>query len=237
MWEKYFKFFKNVLPYLGIIVIIRILIALIGEAGIKLVLHTSISEKVIDIITLLFVIAGWVLGSIVMIAMMRYLHKEISETPTVRWNAEIAMAKKYFLPFAVLSLIFGLIIAFGSVLFIIPGIIFFVWYYFAIYHLILNDKKILSGLPASKELVVGRWWSVALRLIIPKLVFIIIGWLVYVAVFAIIQIVFKPSTLTSIMVNQSTKYIIMLLYTPAIILSDLILFKDLLENKTGVVVK
>jgi len=78
---------------------------------------------------------------------------------------------RLIIPVFILSIIVGLIIFGGLLLFIIPGIIFGVWYAFAMYEIVLNDKKIKESLHNSKLLVKGRWWSVVWRLLAPTIVF------------------------------------------------------------------
>ncbi|MDP3990825.1 MAG: hypothetical protein Q8P63_00820 [Candidatus Nealsonbacteria bacterium] len=57
----------------------------------------------------------------------------------------------------------GLITMGGMLLFIVPGIIFAVWFSLAVYVLVAEDKKGITALFASKQLVEGKWWSVFWR--------------------------------------------------------------------------
>jgi hypothetical protein len=81
------------------------------------------------------------------------------------------------------SLLTGLVIFGGTVLFIVPGIIFSVWYVFSTYAVILDNKKGGVALKFSKSLVIGRWWRMVWRIVVPSLLF---GLIAYVIILAII---------------------------------------------------
>lgn len=53
----------------------------------------------------------------------------------------------------------------GFILFIVPGVIFSIWYMFAMIISITEDKKGWNAMVASKMYVKGRWWAVVWRLI------------------------------------------------------------------------
>ena len=66
------------------------------------------------------------------------------------------------------SLLTTLIVFGGLILLIIPGLIFALWYIFATYVMMLEDKKkITECLSESKRLVVGRWWAISWRFFLP----------------------------------------------------------------------
>jgi len=64
-----------------------------------------------------------------------------------------------------LGMITGLILTGAHLLFIVPGIIFSVWFFFAPFVFIEEDERGLSALLRSKEYVRGRWFPVLLRLL------------------------------------------------------------------------
>ena len=59
----------------------------------------------------------------------------------------------------------SIIILGGFLLFIIPGIIFSIWFSLAEYAFVFDDKKGMQALWRSKELVQGYWWPVFGRLL------------------------------------------------------------------------
>jgi len=66
--------------------------------------------------------------------------------------------------FVWISILAGFITLGGFLLFIIPGIIFAIWFAFPIYVLVSEDLRGMNALFRSKQLVSGKWGSVALRL-------------------------------------------------------------------------
>jgi len=79
--------------------------------------------------------------------------KPISEILKSAWSGLIGR-------FFVLNLLVGLIVFFGFILLIIPGIIFAIWFMFSTYILIFEKKGILESIGRSRELVSGYFWSV-----------------------------------------------------------------------------
>lgn len=62
--------------------------------------------------------------------------------------------------YLLISLILGLIVLAGSILFIIPAIIFGVWFSFAKFLVLDKNVGIREALRTSKEMVKGRFWKV-----------------------------------------------------------------------------
>lgn len=69
----------------------------------------------------------------------------------------------------------GFIICGGFMLFIIPGIIFMVWFFFAQFILIKEDAHGMDALLKSREYVRGEWFNVALRLLLIWAASILVG--------------------------------------------------------------
>jgi len=69
-----------------------------------------------------------------------------------------------------ISSLVSLCVAGGTILLIIPGIIFFVWFAFSPYLLVDQDIKGTNALSESRELVRGYWWPVFGRLILITLI-------------------------------------------------------------------
>jgi hypothetical protein len=84
-------------------------------------------------------------------------------------------AKKSYWKFLLLSILLALMIGFGSVLLIVPGILFLTWYAFSKYIFIEDEKAgILVALGRSKNLVKGKFWKVLGRLAVFGLFMIIV---------------------------------------------------------------
>lgn len=71
-----------------------------------------------------------------------------------------AKSKPLIWPFAWTSILTGLVVMLGFMLFIIPGIIFAVWFGFAKFATLFDGKKGTDALGYSKSLVKGNFWPV-----------------------------------------------------------------------------
>lgn len=73
-----------------------------------------------------------------------------------------------------ISILVGLITMGGFLLFIIPGILFAVWFSLALFILIAEDVRGMDALLKSREYVRGMWWPVAWRFIFISILSIIV---------------------------------------------------------------
>lgn len=84
----------------------------------------------------------------------------ILKNPKMEIKELFISTKTLFWKFLGLSLLTGILIFLWTLLLIIPGIIFGVFYCFASYLLIFEDVKGLNAIKRSKALVTGYWWAV-----------------------------------------------------------------------------
>lgn len=99
----------------------------------------------------------------------------IKENPTE--FSIIDMLKKsrlYFGKYLWLIFLSGILVALWTMLFIIPGIIFMIYYSFSIWVFLDLGLKGKAALNKSKELIKSYWWAVFGRFIFPLVIFIII---------------------------------------------------------------
>lgn len=73
-----------------------------------------------------------------------------------------------------ISILVGLIALVGLILLVIPGLIFAVWYSFALLIFVLEGTKGYEALKKSKALVSGRFWLVVWRWIVPYFIYSVI---------------------------------------------------------------
>lgn len=129
------------------------------------------------------------------------------------WQIKDAIGdgSKIFWPFVWLNILSAIIILVGFLLFIIPGIIFTVWYSLAAYVLIFEDRKGWPALKRSKEIIKGYWWPVFGRLLLLILAALgasfILGWIPYIGSLTL-QILFPPfSTIYSYLIYKNLREI------------------------------
>ncbi len=84
----------------------------------------------------------------------------VLKTPTVEFKELFKNTKGLFWKFFGLSLLTGILVMLWTLLLIIPGIIFGIFYSFALYLLIFEDIKGMEALKKSKAMVSGYWWGV-----------------------------------------------------------------------------
>lgn len=88
-------------------------------------------------------------------------------------------AKAFFWSYLWLALLVGIVTMVGFLFFVIPGIIFAIWFAFSYFILIFENKRGTDAMKASKAYVKGKWWSVlgryAFLILIGILVSIVMG--------------------------------------------------------------
>ncbi len=169
-WRVYTENFKlfirvtawGVLPALALS-LIALIHKLVGVAfyNYSVMLYLALSA-------LSAIIVIWIQIVIIRLINSGLTHQTINlkETKSLAWHDVVS----YFW----VSFLTSLAIAVGLIALVVPGLIFTVWFafattIFAIYHL-----KGRAALIKSKSLVAGRFWSVALRLAIPYLLYVIV---------------------------------------------------------------
>jgi hypothetical protein len=73
-------------------------------------------------------------------------------------------AKMLIAPVLTVALLQTLIMIGGLLLLVIPAFLFFVWFSFAQFEAILNGKRGMNALQASKEIMKGKFWKIFLTL-------------------------------------------------------------------------
>lgn len=158
-WDFYRKNFKIILPIMGLFFLISML-----DTIIRSFVYQPEGNVGIYVVGTLISIPFYLTMLYLTIATIEFLARALkNERPALAEIYKIALKK---LPMALLvSLVVGAIIIGGTILLIIPGIIFAIWFNFAIYTYILEGRTKLEALKESKILVRGRWWPVSWRVL------------------------------------------------------------------------
>lgn len=88
----------------------------------------------------------------------------------------LSESRSIFVSYLWVSSLVGLAVLGGLILFIIPGIVFLVWFVFSSYVLIDQGIKSKQSLAESKNLVKDYWWAVFGRLILATILITAISW-------------------------------------------------------------
>ena len=134
--------------------------------------------------------------------------------------------------FAWVLILTGFITMGGSMLFMIPGIIFSIWFIFTSYVLVSEDIGGMNALMKSKAYVQGHWWSVSWRFLALGLIFIgpfIVLAIILGAITAGITLV-AGKTGASIF-SDSINFLITTFLTPFLITYSFLLYENLKEIK------
>jgi len=116
----------------------------------------------VSLILFLWVNLGWLFGIVkVDIGVRESLRLSREKFPSYLWVAILTI----------------LIVSLGSLIFIIPGVLFAVWFIFAPFILVEEDLRGWKALQKSRELVRGRWWPVFGRLLIMWLITVAVSML------------------------------------------------------------
>ncbi len=108
---------------------------------------------------------------VVSLALMRILYDRYEGRPAAEPKVGIKQVIPTFWPVVWTIILSAIAILCGFILFIIPGIIFSIWFSFSIYATLFDGQKGGAALKASKHLVQGRWFAVLWRLVAPAFVF------------------------------------------------------------------
>jgi uncharacterized membrane protein len=126
------------------------------------------------------------------------------------------------------SLLTGILVFFGTLLLIIPGIIFAVWYLFTIYIVIFEKKDATEAMQSSKALVVGRWWGITWRAVVPQVLFIVI--LVVLQILIMLPLSFLQGAKIFEVIDIILSILVSAIFTPLSTLAILVLYFNVREN-------
>lgn len=141
-----------------------------------------------------------------------------------------------------LSILSFLVIAGGTFLFVIPGIIFGIWFAFAAYVLVSEDLKGREALLKSKAYVQGYWWPVLGRflligLLLAALVSLFNG-IVFIGIFGLRLIVGSQPLVSQILtmfITALIQFFSTVLLAPISAIYSFLLYQDIKTKKAGLV--
>lgn len=166
-WKIYSKNFQLFLKPILIILAGSVVMTLFQILFIAQDAELPYGLLIIPFLLLLLIFAFiylWIMIYVTQLADLLYRNQPID--PKQIWQGAYKKIPSYLWT----GILVGLIILLGSILLIIPGIIFSIWYYFSTYIVILEkDTQNIDVLKSSKELVKGRWFKTLWRLMLPYL--------------------------------------------------------------------
>lgn len=169
--ELYKKNWRALIPYLVLLFLPTLILSLLGVLGSVLSFYVPGTSLATNLIILAVFAASIIFSIWTSIALAHELKNLLENKAALGWKVIFASSSHLIWPMIYTSILVGIIVLAGAILLIIPGIIFAVWYAFAVYAVIFDGQKGMSALKNSKNLVVGRWWDVAWRIVAPALLF------------------------------------------------------------------
>ena len=232
-WLLYNKNFKTYLK-----LSFWLFIFTLPTAGVGL-LRNSFSFSVMFNIAVNIIVSFlvFILTIFMTIVLIRVADKQLSSKEQkikISLKDEFSTALSLWPEVLLVSIIVGLIQLAGFVLLIIPGIIFSVWFGFALYFVIFEKAKIKESLVKSKALVRGRFWGVFLRILVPSILWSLFAWAVSIIFVNLIDLVIKfaPSTVSSFRVALDIIKVfgvsyLEVLFVPLFVITMVVLFRNL----------
>jgi hypothetical protein len=203
-----------------------VLLAIVGIlSGIIQIYGYYYGQGILVILLLLIVAIASIIVSLITSTSMimvtkKLLDKQMVDEPKKMMND----AKKIIGGVFIVGLLVALIVIGGSILLFIPGLIFAIWYSFAVFEAVLNNKRGMEALSESKKLVSGRWWAILWRLIGPSIPLIIVVFVVQfiVGIIAVAFHSFAVSQLLTLIVN----YVLYFFILPYSMSAQMMLYQD-----------
>ncbi len=173
-WDLYTKNWRKFLPFMVMLFLPTLILSALGTISLYLEMYLPSSSLASNIVILLVFAASLVFAIWVTVALAKTMFDCLLAKPT-QWKEAFSASSNLIWPIILTSFLVTLCVLGGTLLFIIPGLIFAVWYNFTSYVVILEGVQGLDAMRASKALVVGRWWPIAWRLVVAAVVFGVIS--------------------------------------------------------------
>jgi len=121
---------------------------------------------------MLLIIGGLIISLWISMAFIKTINAVYNQKKVDSIKDELIKTRPLILTAIIAYILNVLIVLGGFILLIIPGIIFSIWFIFAIYSIAIdNNNNAIDALKKSKALVQGRWFETLWLLIIPGIVF------------------------------------------------------------------
>ena len=165
-WNLYGKHYRTYLPGVFVLFVIAFITPLFRFLYAPSV--AALSEQPLNIF-ITYAILVFVLSLIslyISFTLLRIIYASITQKQA-RWKDELMITARHFIPAFVVALIIMLATVVGALIVIIPGLILFVFLFFSQYYVLFEGDSIVESLKKGWHLVRGRWFAVAIRLLIP----------------------------------------------------------------------
>jgi len=224
-WEVYAKNWRRLFPYMLLIFLPNFLLGPVGFASMYLDKFAPGGFFMyLNNFVVLAIFAASIIFALWAAAAMTKNLKALSENQAgFNWREALVTTSRFIWPIIYTSILVMLVVLGGTILLIIPGVIFSIWFVFSYYTVIFEDKKGREALKASRALVAGRWWGILWRLIVPGIFFGLLAAILSYAVATGLGYIFQASMLFAL-TNAFFTSIISSLVAPLSALATLLLY-------------
>ncbi len=134
---------------------------------------------------------------------------KVISAPETTFNDAYRFSFMMFLPYFIVSFLVGIVIMLGFILFIIPGIIFAIWYSFSVFIVLFENKTGLNAMKQSREYVRGRIGPIFSRFLIVGII-----WMIFLVVsnFALGASGMETDSIFAIIANTLISFIVGIIY-------------------------
>jgi len=167
-WKEYKERFKTYSAIVGLPLVLSFIYQLIfsyivGEA--KLFNDQIIQNPALVIVILMWVAIGVIIFFVVQLWSAASLMVAIRDRYSgIQFKTAYGKARVYILPLYIVGMLTSLATLVGFFLFIIPGILFAIWFCLSAFVVVAEGLKGKKALSKSKGYVKGRWWKVYWKL-------------------------------------------------------------------------
>jgi hypothetical protein len=228
-WHDYTEHWHEWSVFSLLLIAPSLLVVLSGSVGMYIESLFPGAGIITNIIVFIFIVAGAIIGYWSSLAIISAVGHFIRTGQLTTWKENYSTTVKFIWPSFYTSLFAGVLIILGLLLIFIPGIIFSIWFYFALYFVILDGKRGWSALGASKLLVKGRWWATWWRLLAPGFVFGLVIGIIY-AIFGAIVNILPLGEESLALINNIASVLVSSLAIPLTTLAIAHLFNSLQTN-------
>lgn len=179
-WLLYFKHFKELALYVILFFLLTPLfslffLTLVGIDGFLIVKGAGPGLLVPAniILGLALFIAALLIYFFVFAGFCQHIRHIFSGKPAPRFFEGLMLNRGIVVSTCIVAICVALVVLGGSILFIIPGLIFTIWYVFSVNEAIFNGQTGGQAMRASKKLVAGRWWAIFGRVVVPPFFFVV----------------------------------------------------------------
>lgn len=222
-WQTYTSRFTTLV---GVYLLPSVLGSVVGVLALWIFADQSSAKQFNLAYGIILLIAGIVAIYIGLLSQIALVHAVADEGPKIGILDAYKKANGKVASFLWISLIIGLVIFGGTILLIIPGLIFAVWYYFASYVFVTEGIKGTAALQKSREYVRGFGWQIVFRYLVIAFAFI--------AVYFIIGVLtaFSDSQIANTVIQIALNAII----APFLVCYSFIIFRQIKQVKGEVTV-